>query len=820
MKIIGYEPKEMKIKKEDIIVDVHYDRHQKLYAICLKDKNTNDVISDYEYARDKEEAQFTKQMMLGDIRNYLNDSYTLIESNDNNNLVSGGYYDDNIKWDTFSDDIECEELEENLINHLDTDILDIIKNNKEPEDYLNGGTIKCSKSAGYNLLKAYKDKDTKDIKLYVGALSPNKDDIPVNLITHMWVEIDENVYATNEGNNYRIAKDFLQIDKSKDLYSQVYTFLNKDGLREDLSQEVDSEGNQLTPEQVEFFKNSKVRDNRGRLLVVYHGTDVGNFKSFNKGSGQNGEYGSYGIYFTNNRNVAKTYLDGSRKEDSEIDKLVYDKTTKTTKTIRAKNSIYACYLNIVNPLIIDCEGRKALNCQIELGGQRYHHIDDICAYADDKGYDGVIAKNIIDSITYNKGDLGDDYVAFNPNQIKSIDNKNPSNSNNINEILNDNKLTEYRKDLKNQGYENSKLKDRLVKLANENNLILVNKDNFTVHHLDDTVDITLKKYANNNVDNVLFVDATTIDANAFHQILHYCKNNKKKGLFSLIRTIKSMLETPVYWVDKDENIHQLSFKQAFNKVTEQLNEEILHHRQRKNNLINRENNLNESLNEAMSDRIQKLIDKAYDICKKAGYDFSNPQSFKSNMLVKCPLQIRMGNEKVRRLGEASYPKDDITEIRLMPQLDEFKDDNSILSVILHEMGHIIAFDEDFYLGLVKYDGRRKGTMLTNSKYRSKLSHHGKRWQKIVADLSRESGLSLQRLANAEDSAEWKEINSDKYKYFFECPNCHQKLQYTKETAFVKTYDKFLNDGSPMWWCPICQKDTGKKIQFVKVDKEA
>ena len=147
MKIVGYEPKEKQINKNDIIADISYDRKQRLYAICLKDKNTGDYLSDYEYARDKEEAQFTKQMMLDDIRNYLNDSYTLIESNDNNNLVSGGYYDDNIKWDTFSDDIECEELEENLINHPDQDILEIIKDNKELENYLNGGTIKCSKSA-------------------------------------------------------------------------------------------------------------------------------------------------------------------------------------------------------------------------------------------------------------------------------------------------------------------------------------------------------------------------------------------------------------------------------------------------------------------------------------------------------------------------------------------------------------------------------------------------------------------------------------------------------------------------------------------------
>ena len=35
----------------------------------------------------------------------------------------------------------------------------------------------------------------------------------------------------------------------------------------------DNQGRQLTKEQQEYFKNSKVRDKNGSLLTVYHGTD-------------------------------------------------------------------------------------------------------------------------------------------------------------------------------------------------------------------------------------------------------------------------------------------------------------------------------------------------------------------------------------------------------------------------------------------------------------------------------------------------------------------------------------------------------------------
>ena len=36
--------------------------------------------------------------------------------------------------------------------------------------------------------------------------------------------------------------------------------------------DVDSDGNKLTQQQAEYFKNSKVRDDDGNLLKVYHGT--------------------------------------------------------------------------------------------------------------------------------------------------------------------------------------------------------------------------------------------------------------------------------------------------------------------------------------------------------------------------------------------------------------------------------------------------------------------------------------------------------------------------------------------------------------------
>ena len=48
----------------------------------------------------------------------------------------------------------------------------------------------------------------------------------------------------------------------------------------------DSQGNQLSIKQAEYFANSKVRDKNGNLLVVYHGTE-NDFNVFKSSSGFN-----------------------------------------------------------------------------------------------------------------------------------------------------------------------------------------------------------------------------------------------------------------------------------------------------------------------------------------------------------------------------------------------------------------------------------------------------------------------------------------------------------------------------------------------------
>lgn len=191
----------------------------------------------------------------------------------------------------------------------------------------------------------------------------------------------------------------------------------------ELSNEFDSAGNQLTKAQAEFFKHSKVRDSRGRLLVCHHGTDS-NFDTFKKDYIGNNTHnlGWYGVgyYFFDNIHAAKDF--------SSI------------------GNVKSCYLNLKNPFIWQyyktADEIKKLSNESGVKLVPVHYVNDskgfeikqlenpedeikFTNYLRSKGYDGVI-----NNITYDH-----EYVAFEPNQIKALTNLNPTNSNNINEEL-------------------------------------------------------------------------------------------------------------------------------------------------------------------------------------------------------------------------------------------------------------------------------------------------------------------------------------------------------------------------------------------------
>ena len=70
----------------------------------------------------------------------------------------------------------------------------------------------------------------------------------------------------------------------------------------------DSEGKKLTSDQIEYFKDSKIVDEQGRLKVMYHGTQ-NEFYVFDPKTygGKNGKAEGYGIYLSDSEDVMEAY---------------------------------------------------------------------------------------------------------------------------------------------------------------------------------------------------------------------------------------------------------------------------------------------------------------------------------------------------------------------------------------------------------------------------------------------------------------------------------------------------------------------------------
>ena len=107
-------------------------------------------------------------------------------------------------------------------------------------------------------------------------------------------------------------ESYTKFDKPKKL-SESKEYKNSFQAREVLYSDRDSSGRTLTKAQQEFFKDSKVRDADGNLLVVYHGGMVGNVFDTNRGGDGTTAFGN-GAYFTDSKYYAEDYSDSKGGE--------------------------------------------------------------------------------------------------------------------------------------------------------------------------------------------------------------------------------------------------------------------------------------------------------------------------------------------------------------------------------------------------------------------------------------------------------------------------------------------------------------------------
>ena len=147
-----------------------------------------------------------------------------------------------------------------------------------------------------------------------------------------------------------------------------------------------------------WFGDSKIVDDHGNPMPVYHGSK-NTFTSFNLGkAGNNNDTGMWGtgFYFSPDKNISLAY----------------------------GNNLYRVYLSIQNPLIV--KGNSSLPKEFRLSPTTPTHGEAGKRYSDDMrkrllsaGYDGVMHYESSNG-GFNK--LGQ-IVAFYPTQIKSVRNQ-------------------------------------------------------------------------------------------------------------------------------------------------------------------------------------------------------------------------------------------------------------------------------------------------------------------------------------------------------------------------------------------------------------
>ena len=218
----------------------------------------------------------------------------------------------------------------------------------------------------------------------------------------------------------------------------------------------DSEGKTLTEEQIEFFKDSKIRDKNGNLLVVRHGTsDDFHIFDFSK-SGKNGKAEGYGFYFSDDTEITKSYGNIQKEVYLNITKPLYNnkRTIKKAEMVKLVDALIDFDLkkwggtwqdsfisNYVNTYEFQMSRRYGVQQFVNQIWEYNDNDQDLIfevAQADGRMYENSTMREFYDVLTESIGYDGiiaewshadgksNVYVTFNPEQSKYTSNKTPT----------------------------------------------------------------------------------------------------------------------------------------------------------------------------------------------------------------------------------------------------------------------------------------------------------------------------------------------------------------------------------------------------------
>ena len=352
----------------------------------------------------------------------------------------------------------------------------------------------------------------------------------------------------------------------------------------------DNKGRKLSKGQQEYFKDSKARDENGNLKVLYHGTP-NDFTKFSYDKlGTNGTLLGKGFYLTDDINVAKAYA--SKGEKGKVMELYADikKPLKWGEKSISKQQ-YKSFVESINEitngtLFADYSGEysekgstqynSTLNdilMDYEYGGDDIDLVSGILnttgmswnkgykILKDTTGYDGIIVTTDV----YDSGE-GNVYIPFQSNQIKNVDNTNPTSNEDIRYSQNTKEWNEYLKenfpsagtktkmsDIKLPVREDIESSSKKSKILNPNEISKLTKEDAN------TTPILPKRGSANKVN----------DGNS-----HFAKNIKDKvNILNVEQKAEILSKEDVRYYDKVTN--KESLEKAFKKINDGGSSETL-----------------------------------------------------------------------------------------------------------------------------------------------------------------------------------------------------------------------------------------------------
>lgn len=197
------------------------------------------------------------------------------------------------------------------------------------------------------------------------------------------------------------SKEARELEKVKKAFEDAYREAGKEQTETKYSLS-DSNGKQLTKEQQDYFKDSKMRDENGNLKVMYHGSQDAGFHTFDSKMSDDGT----SFFFVDRNDVAASYSGTTETYEAKtirsaedmnnfLAEIGYDHykaverngkfellennehiTTKDTaqeiyeefcwyEGVGEGDANYKVYLNLKNPLVVDAEGRNWDNVSSE-----------------------------------------------------------------------------------------------------------------------------------------------------------------------------------------------------------------------------------------------------------------------------------------------------------------------------------------------------------------------------------------------------------------------------------------------------------------------